>query len=418
MVSSALIKRLMVLALCLSYQVSADRGATGHQDSLTVERALKLALDAHPLIQSARGQFDAAQDDLSASKWRRFPTIGASSLDSSTDTNQETTTASMPIWLGGRLNADVDLATARRDGAYSAIYESQQTVMIETINVFFEFYRSDQKLIIANQNVDEHQRLYEIIQRRAIASTSPDVDTMLALARLQYAKSAQIQASSSLLISRSSLELLVNDSVNAVYVAKQLQSLDTNIEEAVIKGLAVSPRLKRLAYEVDGLDASVKSARSALFPQVSVGYEKRYGDLLFSQEREEVFVSVDFQPGAGLSVISSVSAAKARKKAALNTLEAEKRDLRRQIKIAWNEYTSASLQLEPTKNLVSATSSVVDSYLRQYAVGKKSWLDVLNAQREATQAKNTLVDYEVSQLGALYRLRVLLNEINASFLGV
>jgi len=67
--------------------------------------------------------------------------------------------------------------------------------------------------------------------------------------------------------------------------------------------------------------------------------------------------------------------------------------------------------------LVDATSSVVESYLRQYAVGKKSWLDVLNAQRESTQARNTLVEYEILYLTSLYRLKVLLNEINPNALG-
>jgi adhesin transport system outer membrane protein len=61
---------------------------------------------------------------------------------------------------------------------------------------------------------------------------------------------------------------------------------------------------------------------------------------------------------------------------------------------------------------------VIESYLRQYAVGKKSWLDVLNAQREATQARNTLVDFEVQYLTSIYRLRVLMNEINPTILGV
>ena len=417
MVFPTLIKCLLVLALFFSFQTNADNHSDDVNGSLTVEHALQLALNTHPLILSARGQFNAAEDDLSASKWSRFPTIGATSLDTSTDTNQEKALVSMPIWMGGRLNADVDLASARRDGAYSAIAESQQTVMIETINVFFEFYRSDRKLEVANLNVDEHQRLYEIIQRRAVASTSPDVDTMLALARLQYAKSAQIQASSGRTISRSSLELLVNDSVSSVHVPSVQDLLNIGIDEAVAKGLASSPRLERLSFEVEGLDANVRLARSALFPQVTLGYEKIYGDLL-GEQPEQTFVSVEFQPGSGLSVVSSVSAAKSRKKAALSTLEAETRDLRRQIKTAWNEYTSASLQLGPTKNLVDATSSVVDSYLRQYGVGKKSWLDVLNAQREATQAKNTLIDFEVTQLTALYRLRVLLNEINASLLGV
>ena len=200
----------------------------------------------------------------------------------------------------------------------------------------------------------------------------------------------------------------------------QPDALKIDIDKAVSIGIAASPKLARIESEIEGLDASIKSARSALYPQISLGYEygKTHGGLLNGEIDEETFVSVQFQPGSGLSVASSVKAAKLRKESALDSLEAEKRELRRQIKSAWNEYTSVSVQLEPSRMLVEATSSVVESYLRQYAVGKKSWLDVLNAQREATQAKNTLVDFEVLYLTSLYRLKILLNEINPNLLGV
>lgn len=327
---------------------------------------------------------------------------------------------SLPLWAGGKINADIDLAKSRRDSALSGVSEAYQAVMLESIGAFFEYFKAEKKLQIANQNVDEHQRLYEIIQRRVAAATSPDVDTMLALARLQYARSAQIQSKSIRSISKSSLELLTGVPVNGVQVSKNIESLNLGVEEAVSIGISVSPKIARVEFEAAGLDATIKSARSALFPQVSLGYEygKTQGGALDGQLTEESFVSIQFQPGAGLSVASNVSAAQQRKQSALDTLEAEKRELRLQIKSAWNEYTSVSFQLEPSKTLVEATNSVVESYLRQYAVGKKSWLDVLNAQRESTQAKNTLVDYEVLYLTSLYRLRVLLNEINPKLLGV
>jgi adhesin transport system outer membrane protein len=151
-----------------------------------------------------------------------------------------------------------------------------------------------------------------------------------------------------------------------------------------------------------------------------LGYEygETHGGSLDGQVNEQTFLSVQFQPGVGLSVASSVSAAKQRKQSALDSLEAEKRELRRQMKSAWNDYRSASVQLEPSKKLVSATSAVIESYLRQYAVGKKSWLDVLNAQREATQARNTFVDFEVLYLTSLYRLKILLDEIKPNLIGV
>ena len=386
---------------------------------LSVDMALALALKTHPLILSAEGQFQAAKSELNASRWSRFPTVSTGTQENADKIKQFTRTVNLPLWAGGRINAEIDLAKSVRDGALSGVSEAQQTVMLETISQFFDYFKAEKKLQISRDNVDEHQRLYEIIERRVAAATSPDVDSMLALARLQYARSAEIQSKTKRNIAKSSLELLVDKGVDAVNVFRRPEPFNISIDEAVSIGILVSPKIARIKSEADGLEANVRSARSVLYPQVSLGYEygKTHGGISDGLIDEETFVTVQFQPGAGLSVASSVTAAQQRKLAALDTLEAEKRELRRQIKFAWNEYVSASIQLEPSKMLVEATGSVVESYLRQYAVGKKSWLDVLNAQREATQAKNTLVDYEVLYLTSLYRLKIILNEINPNRLG-
>ena len=386
---------------------------------LSVDMALALALKTHPLILSAEGQFQAAKSELNASRWSRFPTVSTGTQENADKIKQFTRTVNLPLWAGGRINAEIDLAKSVRDGALSGVSEAQQTVMLETISQFFDYFKAEKKLQISRDNVDEHQRLYEIIERRVAAATSPDVDSMLALARLQYARSAEIQSKTKRNIAKSSLELLVDKGVDAVKVFRRPEPFNISIDEAVSIGILVSPKIARIKSEADGLEANVRSARSVLYPQVSLGYEygKTHGGISDGLIDEETFVTVQFQPGAGLSVASSVTAAQQRKLAALDTLEAEKRELRRQIKFAWNEYVSASIQLEPSKMLVEATGSVVESYLRQYAVGKKSWLDVLNAQREATQAKNTLVDYEVLYLTSLYRLKIILNEINPNRLG-
>jgi len=409
-----------ILALfSLSVSIILQAESPIEAQALSVDQAMQYAIKTHPLILSAEGQYRAAKSELTASRWSRFPTVGASARENSFDEKQDVTTASMPLWMGGRINADIDLAKSKRDGALSGISEAQQSVMLETIGLFFDYFKSEKKLEIASLNVDEHQRLYEIIERRVEAATSPDVDAMLAQARLQSSRSAQIQAASIKDISKASLELTVGRVIDAVLVNNNPEPFGISLNEAVATGIKVSPRIARIESEVKGFEANIKSAKSALYPQVSLGYEKRFNDPDSSRvDQEETFVSVQFQPGAGLAVASSISAAKLRKQSARDSLEAEKRELRRQIKTAWNEYASVSFQLEPSKMLVDATNSVIESYLRQYAVGKKSWLDVLNAQREATQARNTLVDFEVQYLTSIYRLRVLMNEINPTILGV
>ena len=53
----------------------------------------------------------------------------------------------------------------------------------------------------------------------------------------------------------------------------------------------------------------------------------------------------------------------------------------------------------------STSAEVSESYARQYTAGRKTWLDVLNAVREATQAELALVDATSQMQAAVLRLK-------------
>ena len=78
---------------------------------------------------------------------------------------------------------------------------------------------------------------------------------------------------------------------------------------------------------------------------------------------------------------------------------------------------AAEMQLSPTELLVDSTSDV-RSYLRQYTVGRKSWLDVLNAQRELVQAQQALTDHQAMLIMASYRMKILIGKINSGSVAV
>ena len=55
---------------------------------------------------------------------------------------------------------------------------------------------------------------------------------------------------------------------------------------------------------------------------------------------------------------------------------------------------------------VQGSEQVLDSYLRQFQAGRKSWLDLLNAARELAQNEYTLVDARAGLVGAMHRLQL------------
>jgi hypothetical protein len=66
--------------------------------------------------------------------------------------------------------------------------------------------------------------------------------------------------------------------------------------------------------------------------------------------------------------------------------------------------------------LARTNVAIVDSFLRQYRVGRKSWLDVLNAQREAVQARYSLADVDAQALSGALRVRLVTGSLSADSL--
>ena len=128
-----------LIFLLLSGQISsvACAGDLESQGPLSLNQTLVLAIKSHPLISSAKSQYRAAKSELSASRWSRFPTVAAGSQETADNVKQDTSTVSLPLWAGGKINADIDLAKSRRDSALSGVSEAYQAVMLESIGAFF-----------------------------------------------------------------------------------------------------------------------------------------------------------------------------------------------------------------------------------------------------------------------------------------
>jgi adhesin transport system outer membrane protein len=103
--------------------------------------------------------------------------------------------------------------------------------------------------------------------------------------------------------------------------------------------------------------------------------------------------------------------AASRKDAVQQELETLDLNLSAQVLAAVTELDALGAQLAPARALLSGTTEVVESYLRQYQIGRKNWLDVLNAQREMTQALYNVADTEFGHQLAQLKLMLLTGDI-------
>jgi adhesin transport system outer membrane protein len=275
------------------------------------------------------------------------------------------------------------------------------------------------RMVVANENVREHQKLADLIGRRVKSEVSPMADDVLANARLQQAITERIQIQKAMDTARLSLEQWTGLSVTRVNAPKHLNYMpNPSVEALVQKTFDFSGQRNKLLHQVDSAMYQMDVVKSQALPSVVAGYQHVWGGLYpNSFQHNSAYVSLQFQPGAGLSALSNRNAAAMKQDAVKQELLTLERNLRNQVLSALADIDSAQTQLKPARTLLDGTTEVVASYLRQYQVGRRTWVEVLNAQREMTQAAYGLIDLQVALQQSQVRLMLLSGDITPQEFG-
>lgn len=398
-----------------SEQLSVDVSKQG-QPLITADSLLSVIKDAlanHPQLAIRRSELEAAGYDLNAAEWGRWPTLG---LDSKglEDGYQLSARVEQPLWSGGRISGQINVATAAQELALAELMEARMDVVLETSRYFFEIVRLREQLRYAKLNEEEHTLLQEMIERRVASKISPGSDAVLASSRMQRALTTRLQTEKQLREAQVALEQTLGKSVltDGLEEPERMEFGELYFANLLERALEYSPARKKLLASVEKAGADVQLARARVLPNIALGYEYTLADTsgLQSTADGQVYVSMRAQTDAGMSNKSVISAATSRREAAHEAIADQERRLRQQVESLWAEISTLNKQVKPVQSIVSGSEQMVESYLRQFQVGKKSWLDVLNAQSEKFQAYFLKTDTSMPLMRAKFHLLVLAGE--------
>ena len=380
---------------------------------VSLAKLLEATVSAHPTVRARQGELQAAGYDLDGARWGWYPTV-SSEVQAEDGSRQAALQVQQPLWTGGRVTGQIDLASANREAASAAVIEAEQQVLLQAASGFYEYMRQRRRIDIARDNETEHRRLLEMIRRRVGAEVSPQADETLAAARFQQAFAERLQFERALEAARVNLEQLAGISLaGGLRPQEQLPALPAAELELLDAAMEFSAERRRLQSLVIAARAQIDVTRANTRPTVFAAVRQQVGPLQFGQERTRALLGLEFKPGPGLSSLTAVQAATSRVDAAEEAVITHERQLAQAVRSAWVDLQAQRLQLEPSRLIAQSTDDVVASYLRQYQVGRKTWLDVLNAQRETTQARYVVADLEAGALSAQLRLLLLGGRLDA-----
>ena len=386
----------------LSPAIAPLSASPAAQPRWTLATVLQAALERHPLLLGRRSSEDAARAEREVAEWARYPTPSLEAFSRNVNGSVGVARIEQPIYTGGRITANITAAERRLDAAGSAVEEARLELRLRVIAATVEALRQQARLARAAASVDEHRKLLDMIKRRVAQEVSPSVDQSLAESRLFQAVNDQSAMNQAYRNALAQLSQLAGQAVTDIgpegVTDANAPATQTLAEE---QARSYSPALQRLGFEEAAANADIDVRRAAMLPSVAMRLERGMGAIGESR----ALVVVQAQPGAGLAARSGVEAAAARREAARQAREATLRDVSERVTLDWNELQAARLRLENARYAQQMSGEVFSSYTRQYVIGRKSWLDVLNAVREAAQADFAVEDARAQAQGASQRLR-------------
>lgn len=391
-----------------------DTDATDASDEAllphTFEALAQAAMRHYPAITASLRQQDAARAEREVAGWQRFPTpaVQASSDD---DITQGVLSLEQPLWSGGRITAGIEAAESRLGASREQVESVRQEILDRVIDAYAEASRRTAQLEIAEQNVDELRDLQQMIERRVRQMASPQADLELASSRLSQAVAERTAIAQALRSSLARLSELSGEEVTAVAPADAADALPAALGEAQRQALEHSPQLAQLGFQQQAARADTRFERAARFPTLALRLEQREnrGGGIAAPERSDtrLLMVMESNFGAGLSTLASIEAASSREESLVQEREAALRELRSEVADLWHQRESARLRLDSAEQTRLSAERVSASYGRQYAIGQKSWLDLMNAVREATSAGLAVEDARADLFRTGWRLATL-----------
>jgi len=382
-----------------------------------LREALQATLQNYPAVAGQEAQVDAKRHAADAVRSQRYPTLSAQAeqygeggrSSSGEDLSQPyILRIRQPIWAFGRIDNNIAVANAAVSTQRADLLRVRRQLLEDTAAAYAAIRGSQQHIDIARQNVTEHEQLFAQIQRRVAGQLASSADERLAAARLGDARAQLERAISEWEGARDDLVGFTQVPVNAdepvpADLLELRDSTDT-IEKAIDQSAEITVKRRQLGEA----ELEVNQARTASMPTIYLQADRYYDQPGLDDDSQASVVFEASLDGLGLAAKGRTAEAAASRVAATQDLALAKVELTREIKqLERNRLLQTQLIGLQTAAL-SDLESLLASYQRQYESGTKSWLDLLNVQRELFEQKRQLVqaqtDWQIYSLRLLARI--------------
>jgi len=350
--------------------------------------ALQATLAHNPAVKGKQAEVNAKVYNVDSAKAGRYPTLSVQANNLNDNVDQGTLRLDQPLWAFGKIDTAIEQAQASVTADQWQLLQVKRQLLEETAVAYANIDGIRQRELIAKNNNAEHQRLHQRISRRSKGQLASEADVRLSYSRLLQARTQLQRLQGELLVAHTGLHALTQINVDTH------EAVDLTL--AALPSLAEVNRLAKVNsanihfkhQQLAVVKLTVKSEKLASSPTIYFRVEHDVFDhgAFVDETRVGLAFESSFE-GLGLVAYGRVNGAKSRLEAAKYDLSVALNELSRKVNtLMINRRVQNDLKYSQGLT-VEAVEATMASFLRQYETGRKSWVEVLNTQRELTETR-------------------------------
>lgn len=408
----------------------APASATSLKDAIDTALSFRPDLQRQgALVEVARAAIDAALaaylphlDIQLDSGWQYSETPTTRAGDGPAGVNQWHNEASFEgsqlIFDGFGTPYRIDAARARLTQSEWARREVVEQIAVEAVQAYLDVQRNQAFVAIADKNLQAHRRLLQQVRVQAAAGQVTDADVAQAVARAALAEAMLAERLGALASAVATYVETIGGPPEGLQEQDAPQRLRPASEaEAIETALAGHPSLATGRAAVAASDAEVGAASSTYWPTLS------------ARAQGTAFDDIDGIDGQGASVEggvdlrwnlyngggdqAAIDQARSQLAASGYDLDDAARKVREDVSVAYRTLLAAEAMLPPLKDHAAAARQVFAGYRQQFDIGRRSLLDLLDAQSELFNAELRATDARFRLVLANYQLLFAMGSLTA-----
>jgi adhesin transport system outer membrane protein len=400
----------------------------GSSHAITVHDAINAALQTHPDIRVQTTELLAREKEIEQAEsgyrpnvdvtggygweWNDNSSTASAGFDEGRDLMRKEVGVQMTQMLfdGYATDSEVARQKARYASTSHRIDGLSQGIALDAIDAYLKVLRHRELLVLSEANLRSHQRVYSQIDLRLEAGVGSRVDLEQVEGRRALANTSRLSD----VVNLKDVETTYLDVVGQLAVADMTpvdsvaSALPRSLQEAMQVAFAEHPTLKSAEADIRAAKAQHEAARQNDYPKFNFEVGGNWRDNQNGVEGEErdlramVMMRYNLYSGGRDS---------SRKEQTAHLLS-ESKEVRNQtfrqvvesLRLSWAAYQATRSQLGSLRDYVRATTETRKAYGKQFRIGKRTLVDVLNVEAELFEAKRSLVEAKYDNLFAEYRI--------------